>query len=67
MSKSNNFSNYMSYIQLMLMTSKSYKELRVSTNGYIYKRDKETTDTLKRTISELHLVGKINHEIFIRP
>jgi len=50
------------------MTPKSYKELRGTSNGYEYITNTDSTDALKNaTTSELHLVGKIYHEIFNIP
>ena len=50
------------------MTLKSYKECRVSSNGNEYKTDTDTTDALKKAITnELYYVGKINHDIFNIP
>ena len=55
-------------MQFMLMTPKSYKELRGTSNGYEYITNTDSTDALKNaTTSELHLVGKIYHEIFNIP
>ena len=52
----------------MLMTPKSYKELRGTSNGYEYITDTNSTDALKNaTTSDLHLVGKTYYEIFNIP
>jgi hypothetical protein len=64
-STSNNLSNYASYIQFMLMTPKSYKELRGQAMGYEYRLNVDTDGELTTAVTkEYHLVGKLNHEIF---
>ena len=52
----------------MLMTPMSYKQLRGMTIGYEYKTNTDTTNILREaTTKDLHLVGKLNHEIFNIP
>ena len=47
------------------MTPKSHKKLRGLAMKYQYKMDTNTVNTLRAvTTSDLHLVRKINHEIF---
>ena len=49
----------------MLMNRMSHKLLRGMAIGYGYKTDKNTSNILRdATTKDLHLVGKINHEIF---
>ena len=63
-STSKNVSNCENYIQLILMTLGCYKKLRKLAIWYEYKTDSDTSNVLKEaTTSDLHLVGKINHEI----
>ena len=50
------------------MAPKSFKELMGSANEYEYRADAGTTNAHREeTISKLHLVGKIDHEIFNVP
>ena len=50
------------------MTPNSYKERRGSANEYEYNKDTDTANALgEATLSELHLVGEINHEILNKP
>ena len=58
-STSNNFSNYASYIQFMLMTPMFYKILRCSVIGYEYKRNTDTSNILRGlTTKDLGSAGK---------
>ena len=67
-STSNNLSNYASYIRFMLMTPMSHELLKGLVIGYEYKTDTDTTNIHRDTTTKgLHLVGKINHEIFNIP
>ena len=64
MRTSTNPRNYASYIQFMLVTPMSHGFLRYLAIGYEYKKDTDTSNILKdATTKDLHLVGKINHEI----
>jgi hypothetical protein len=64
-STSNNLSNYASYIQFIMMTPKSYKELRGQALGYEYRPNVDTDGELTAAVTqEYHLVGKLNHQIF---
>jgi hypothetical protein len=64
----NNLPNYASYIQFMLKTLMSYKELRGLAIGYEHKSDTDTGNILRDvTTKDLHLVGKLNHEKFNIP
>ena len=65
-STSNNFSNYASYIQFMLMTPMFYKILRCSVIGYEYKRNTDTSNILRNTTTkDLHLIEKKIMKYFI--
>ena len=67
-STNNNLSKYASYIQLMLTTPESFKKLRGLTIGYEYKTDTDSANILRKATNyDLHLVGKINHEIYNIP
>ena len=47
------------------MTPMSYKKLRGLAIGYEYRTDTNTSSIIRvLTTKDLHLVGKINHEIF---